>query len=69
VQILRSHTPRGCGVFTLCAFKNEAVAHYALDGLPNTVLATEYRLALPDEAALVAALTGADQERKAQDDD
>jgi predicted nuclease of restriction endonuclease-like (RecB) superfamily len=53
----------------LCAFKNEAVAHYALDGLPNTVLATKYRLALPNEAALVAALTGTDQERKAHDDD
>ena len=40
----------------LCAQKNEAVARYALDGLPNKVLATEYRTALPDEQVLVAEL-------------
>lgn len=40
----------------LCAQKNEAVAHYALEGLPNKVLATEYRTALPDEHVLVAEL-------------
>jgi predicted nuclease of restriction endonuclease-like (RecB) superfamily len=40
----------------LCASKDASVAHYALDGLPNTVLAAEYRMALPDEAALVAEL-------------
>jgi predicted nuclease of restriction endonuclease-like (RecB) superfamily len=38
----------------LCAEKDEAVAHYALEGLPNKVLAAEYRTALPDEKALVA---------------
>ncbi len=31
----------------LCASKDEAVARYALDGLPNKVLASEYRTALP----------------------
>jgi predicted nuclease of restriction endonuclease-like (RecB) superfamily len=36
----------------LCAQKDEAVAHYALEGLPNTVMASEYRLALPDEKKL-----------------
>jgi predicted nuclease of restriction endonuclease-like (RecB) superfamily len=36
----------------LCAHKDEAVAHYALDGLPNKVLAAEYRTALPDEKRL-----------------
>ena len=40
----------------LCAQNDQAVAHYALDGLPNQVMAAEYRLALPDEAALVAEL-------------
>ena len=40
----------------LCANKNEAVAHYALDGLPNTVMAAEYKLALPDEKLLVEEL-------------
>jgi hypothetical protein len=40
----------------LCAQKNEAVAHYALEGLPNKVLATEYRMTLPDEQVLVAEL-------------
>ena len=37
----------------LCSEKNEAVAHYALEGLPNRVLAREYRLALPNEGRLV----------------
>ncbi|HEY3417602.1 MAG TPA: PDDEXK nuclease domain-containing protein, partial [Armatimonadota bacterium] len=36
----------------LCARKDHAVAHYALDGLPNTVLAAEYRMTLPDEHLL-----------------
>src|SRR5262245_7741339 len=36
----------------LCTHRDEAVAHYALDGLPNQVLAAEYRLALPDEKLL-----------------
>ncbi len=38
----------------LCAHKDVAVAHYALDGLPNQVMAAEYRTALPDEKELVA---------------
>ncbi|MCH6472406.1 PDDEXK nuclease domain-containing protein [Sinomonas terrae] len=36
----------------LCADKGADEARYALDGLPNPVLASEYRLALPDEEAL-----------------
>jgi predicted nuclease of restriction endonuclease-like (RecB) superfamily len=40
----------------LCAQKNDAVARYALEGLPNKVLAAEYRTALPDEQVLVAEL-------------
>ena len=36
----------------LSAEKNEALAHYALDGLVNEVLAREYRLVLPDEKRL-----------------
>jgi predicted nuclease of restriction endonuclease-like (RecB) superfamily len=38
----------------LCAEKDDAVAKYALEGLPNKVLAREYKLALP-EAKLLAA--------------
>lgn len=38
----------------LCAEKNAAVAKYALEGLPNKVLASEYKLTLPDEKLLVA---------------
>ncbi len=38
----------------LCAEKNAAVAKYALDGLPNKILASEYRLALPEEKLLAA---------------
>jgi predicted nuclease of restriction endonuclease-like (RecB) superfamily len=40
----------------LCAEKDEAVARYALDGLPNKILAAEYRTKLPDEKLLVAEL-------------
>ena len=36
----------------LCALKDESVARYALEGLPNKVMASEYRMALPDEKAL-----------------
>lgn len=40
----------------LCAQKDHAVAHYALEGLPNKVLAAEYRTALPDEKLLAEEL-------------
>ncbi|MHB8931458.1 MAG: PDDEXK nuclease domain-containing protein [Melioribacteraceae bacterium] len=36
----------------LCAEKDSAVAKYALDGLPNKILASEYKLVLPDEKLL-----------------
>lgn len=36
----------------LCSAKDSAVAKYALEGLPNKVLASEYKLALPDEKIL-----------------
>ena len=38
----------------LCAQKDDAVARYALEGLPNKVMATEYRTTLPDEEILAA---------------
>lgn len=40
----------------LCAKKDEAVAHYSLEGLPNKVMAAEYRMALPEEKVLTAEL-------------
>ena len=40
----------------LCAQKDAAVAHYALEGLPNKVLAAEYRTTLPDEKTLATEL-------------
>jgi len=40
----------------LCAEKDESVARYALEGLPNKVLAAEYRTTLPDEHVLAAEL-------------
>jgi len=40
----------------LCAEKGAAEAHYALDGLPNKVLAAEYQMVLPDEALLAQEL-------------
>lgn len=41
----------------LCAEKGAAEARYALDGLPNTVLAAEYRTVLPDENLLADELS------------
>ena len=38
----------------LCAEKGESLARYALEGLPNKVMAAEYRTALPDETVLAA---------------
>jgi predicted nuclease of restriction endonuclease-like (RecB) superfamily len=38
----------------LCAEKDHALAHYALEGLPNKVLAAQYMTVLPDEKELVA---------------
>ncbi len=40
----------------LCSEKDEALAQYALDGLPNNVMAAEYRITLPDEALLASEL-------------
>ena len=40
----------------LCAQKNEAVAKYALEGLPNKVLAAEYKTVLPDERLIAGEL-------------
>ncbi len=37
----------------LCSGKGEALARYALEGLPNKIMAAEYRVALPDEKLLV----------------
>ena len=38
----------------LCSEKDEALARYALEGLPNNVMAAEYRITLPDEEFLAA---------------
>jgi hypothetical protein len=40
----------------LCAKKNAEVAKYALEGLPNKVMAAQYRTTLPEEKTLVAQL-------------
>jgi hypothetical protein len=40
----------------LCARTNAAVARYALEGLPNKVLAAEYHMVLPDEKLLAEEL-------------
>ena len=38
----------------LCSEKDEALARYALEGLPNNVMAAEYRVTLPNEELLAA---------------
>ena len=40
----------------LCAQKDTAVARYALEGLPNKVLAAEYRTVLPDAGRIAKEL-------------
>jgi len=40
----------------LCAEKGAAEAHYALDNLPNKILAAEYQTILPDEKLIVQEL-------------
>ena len=40
----------------LCAYKDTAVAKYALEGLPNKVMTAEYRTTLPDEKLIEAEL-------------
>lgn len=40
----------------LCNKKDEAIAHYALEGLANKVLAAEYQMVLPDEKLLAEEL-------------
>jgi predicted nuclease of restriction endonuclease-like (RecB) superfamily len=46
----------------LCAEKGAAEAHYALDNLPNKVLAAEYQLLLPDEKLIAQELERSRQE-------
>ena len=41
----------------LCAQKNRSLAHYALDALPNKILAAEYKLVLPNEEQLIEELS------------
>ena len=43
----------------LCSRRDEAVAHYALEGLPNKVMAAEYRTTLPEEKLLVSEIARA----------
>jgi predicted nuclease of restriction endonuclease-like (RecB) superfamily len=50
----------------LCAQKNEAVAHYALEGLSSKVLAREYLTVLPSEKALVQEIEKAKRELRSQ---
>ena len=43
----------------LCSQKEESVARYALEGLPNKVMAAEYRTTLPEEDRLVSEIARA----------
>lgn len=36
----------------LCDQKSDALAHYTLENLPNKILASEYKMVLPDEKIL-----------------
>lgn len=50
----------------LCAEKGAAEAHYALEGLPNKVLAAEYQTVLPDEQLLADELDKTRRELEAR---
>ena len=54
----RRHSKAGC------AKKDDAAANYALDRLPNLVVASEYRFALPDENVLVEELERVQQAKR-----
>lgn len=45
----------------LCAYKGENLARYALEGLPNKILAREYLTVLPDEKTLKAEMEKAER--------
>jgi hypothetical protein len=51
----------------LCTPKDEAVAHYSLEGIPNKVMASEYRLALPEEKLLEVQLEKRQRALEVQD--
>ena len=50
----------------LCASKGSNEAHYALEGLPNKVLAAEYQTVLPDEKLLAEELDKTRRELEAR---
>lgn len=50
----------------LCADKGTAEAHYALDNLPNKVLAAEYQTVLPDEKLIAKELERSRRELEAR---
>ncbi|MBC8751244.1 DUF1016 domain-containing protein [Paraburkholderia sp. WC7.3b] len=50
----------------LCARTNAAIARYALDGLPNKILAAEYHTVLPDERLLAEELAKTRREWEAR---
>lgn len=50
----------------LCSEKGAAEAHYALDGLPNKILAAEYQTLLPDEKLLADELDKTRRELQAR---
>jgi predicted nuclease of restriction endonuclease-like (RecB) superfamily len=50
----------------LCAEKGASEAHYALEGLPNKVLAAEYQTVLPDEKLLAEELAKTRRELEAR---
>jgi hypothetical protein len=46
----------------LCSEKGTAEAHYALDNLPNKVLAAEYQMVLPEEKLIADELNRTSQQ-------
>jgi hypothetical protein len=40
----------------LCTRRDDAIAHYSLEDLPNKIMAARYKTALPDERLLAAEL-------------
>jgi predicted nuclease of restriction endonuclease-like (RecB) superfamily len=50
----------------LCASKGQTLVRYALDGLPNKILAAEYKTALPSEAILAKQLDASRKQLEAR---
>ena len=56
IDATREWAARSVNGLILCSAKDESLVRYALDGLPNNVMAGGYRITVPDESLLAGEL-------------